>query len=76
MILKTEQIVSVSEEENRIIPRPEFRAKDGATWYLIRHDTVTWPNGNPYRLLYRTIWGSKLIGWINELGGLIFAKYA
>ncbi len=73
--LREEQIIR-EEGIERITPRNEFKGDDGAIWYLIPCETTIWPNGNPYRLLYRTIWGNKLIVWLNEIGGLIFAKYA
>ena len=76
MELKEEQIISSSEGVERITPRNEFKGNDGFMWYLIPRETMAWPNGNPYKILYETIWGNKLIVWLNEVGGLIFARYA
>ena len=64
------------EEENHVKVLKNFRSKDGTIWYLNQDSTSKWPNGNPHRALYESLWGGKLVVWLNELGGMIYAQYA
>ena len=72
--LKEEQIGKV--RERKVTLFESFRDKYGTIWYLVPRETSHWPNNNPHRILYENLWGSKLIIWLNEFGGMIYAQYA
>ena len=63
-------------ENNHLKLVKYFRAKDGTMWYLNPYNTLKWPNGNPCRCLYESLWGGKLVVRLNEIGQLTYAQYA
>ena len=62
--------------ENRVKIVKTFRGKDGTIWHLNPYQTSLWPNGNPHRALYESLWGVRLVVWLNEVGNLTYAQYA
>lgn len=72
---ETPNVVSTRVGE-RVTVYETFNTQDGLMWHLMHRETQKWPNGNPYRLLYRTMFGERLVVWLNEIGELIYAQYA
>ena len=72
MKMNEAEMVSVN-EEGKVTMFANFSTKD-AVWYLMSRETINWPNGNPRRALYETLWGNRLVAWFNEAGGLVNAK--
>ena len=68
--------VVVQKNDKQVILQSEFKDDDGERWYLIPCETAVWPNGNPHIAYYRTVWGTRMVIWLNEVGGLIFSQYA
>ena len=73
MILSEEQVVK-NKNNNKVSLYETIWTNDGLTWYLIPVETKTWPNGNPYRVLYENMVGNRLVIWLNEIGGMIYDR--
>lgn len=71
-----EKKIVISDGGERIKTRSKFKAEDGSVWQLEPHKTDSWPNGNPHKVSYKTLWGSRLIVWLNEVGNLIYTRLA
>ena len=64
-------------EGNRLIPKKMIQTGDGMAWELNQYRSLQWPNGNPCKLIYKSMFGSThLIIRLNEIGGLICTRYA
>lgn len=74
MIKMNEAEMATVDGEGNVTMFASFGTKD-AVWYLVSRETINWPNGNPRRALYETLWGNRLVAWFNEAGGLVYARY-